>query len=1132
MVPQPSAGSSLFDSSDEDTAGRPSRLPIAIHDGSHQKENVHIYSRNNLVLDTTVTTANTTDTVDRQLSSKRPRIDSTKVLDSSLESNNATNANTHDDTTPLKRRRCPYDTPNSSVTVTTVTTVDSQMSDISSTSASLQPRFEAMTVNGKSPTQRGVPRHRLIVGNHPPRNNHTAVAVGGNLQVLGQPSPSERDDGQFLSNEDEEEDSDNLEEHCRNDQKREAVAAAVAACASKRIMEPYKGSDVSDDGEEEKKWISAPAAKTNATSLSHALALLRKRKMTATVAQEEQSEEQPSKTSMKAIKKQAKRASKQPTTTQTSRGGKRRSHRSLFQDVTINGDGFLSTRGLSKDPEKLLSLDTMALIDDLHHWCHEQRTRGFNNKRDNKIVMSRGTCEEKVIAWRIAALQEHGITITLKNANGHETSQNPPNKAPVNKPPRKIVSNEGPPEEKECMPLIPTLSKRYMDPKTGMPVYKFAVKKKDTADTIYEFRVDTGPSGIRNAGNGAFLTFLGARKLKKEYRMQQAAKKHKPFLQARDIFGRHINVKLKGEGLVEECDEDALKTSLPPLYHYDDNPHLEDNRGVPSLFGRMLDDYEDLAKATFSSSDPGCSWIDLGRYAPLLPTDRKYQSSFDIKNFVWGGMPSEYGFDINEDLDGRECVGDITDDYTGLPHSVAQQNIAMHVNETGGISALKQTVWSQEASFRGVHYCFHTHFAGRLKKGQQVEMFICYSDTYTDIRERKGYGKKTKTVKSDDHFASYLERQHVDRFNMVEEVFNEIQNVTEMYSLTELMVDIHDKVAARLSSFTRDLCKGNRLVHVPDARQIVALRRLDWLKPFLTQKIDFMQKHMTTVPSFGFPAALNQCKDNADKMAWSSWPVLIQALESNQNLVDRDRRSFLAILRKEATEEICFELSSSLLFPCSEDTWCGVARELTQDLCLAVVKERWKCEEAGNRSNLLAEFVSLASKAAAAICSPENIHQLTFSRDCWKRYSFHGTGMLKDHPQEACCIFTHSAFSFVDGKDHIPEAVVVNECTSKEVVTRRLHKDWYLCRQVLCVVDPFAKKYLDAAISKDALSIICRSCHIPMSVLSRYLVDKLQPENQVDSSHVFYGIDFESTYKFGNRLQSTSNPLMASPHKQ
>lgn len=346
---------------------------------------------------------------------------------------------------------------------------------------------------------------------------------------------------------------------------------------------------------------------------------------------------------------------------------------------------------------------------------------------------------------------------------------------------------------------------------------------------IYEFQIDTGPSWIENAGNGAFLTFLGARQWKKSITAEVRPKKLNIIEGL--IHGQWCTLKIEGEGLdsdfwkavceddddddsesfvhlsnprniamtqerlskvgsmADESEEDeyeefeeedksdgeektVMKTlpTLPPLSP-DERIAVEyppDQLGLPDSC--VLDDYEADDGVLFSSEYLGC--IDLGLYAPFLRSDRKFQSMSDIKNFIWNGLPSSYQFEFDETVgvyQTRREVADITDDLTGTPHEVARANVAMYINETGGHRHLKQSVWAKDLGDEGIHYLFHTKKIGAMKKGDIIELLICYNTSYDDVRNRQGYGRN-QSINSDAHFPTYLERQFVDRFNMTEEI--------------------------------------------------------------------------------------------------------------------------------------------------------------------------------------------------------------------------------------------------------------------------------------------------------------------------------------------------------------------------
>ena len=82
-----------------------------------------------------------------------------------------------------------------------------------------------------------------------------------------------------------------------------------------------------------------------------------------------------------------------------------------------------------------------------------------------------------------------------------------------------------------------------------------------STETLYDFRVDIKKSSIPNAGHGAFLTYLGARVLKKKAQERSSRLMNQHFivdeadvvthlpLSAKTLGGRTMNVKLTGDNL-------------------------------------------------------------------------------------------------------------------------------------------------------------------------------------------------------------------------------------------------------------------------------------------------------------------------------------------------------------------------------------------------------------------------------------------------------------------------------------------------------------------------------------------------------------------------------------------------------
>jgi hypothetical protein len=254
---------------------------------------------------------------------------------------------------------------------------------------------------------------------------------------------------------------------------------------------------------------------------------------------------------------------------------------------------------------------------------------------------------------------------------------------------------------------------------------------------MYEFRVEAKPSLIQNAGNGAFLTFLGAREAPFPIEESDTAFEVETIqpLVSRDSEGHHMNLKVVGEHLqgTNKRMQYPPPTSLPPIHGPPEEWAIGASKYPWTLKPEeehFLSNYVENSEMVFSTNQIGCSVIELGRYGPFRRSDRKLQLHYDLKNFVFSNEVSEWGFDVVEDLNGHEQVADVTDDTTGMPHCVAKQNISMYVNETGGDPDLKQTVWSGQVFDREVNYFFKTEKP--MEKGETIELLISYFGTYDE----------------------------------------------------------------------------------------------------------------------------------------------------------------------------------------------------------------------------------------------------------------------------------------------------------------------------------------------------------------------------------------------------------------
>ncbi|KAG7349165.1 hypothetical protein IV203_011762 [Nitzschia inconspicua] len=730
----------------------------------------------------------------------------------------------------------------------------------------------------------------------------------------------------------------------------------------------------------------------------------------------------------------------------------------------------------------------------------------------------------------------------------------------------------------QCLPVIPALSKRYMF--QGRPAHRLAVRSVDSIEIIYEFQVDTGPSWIENAGNGAFLTYLGARKRKETREHCQDRPEPIKYLQG-IIHDRPISLELKGDGLdacrqnawngseikyrrveddkrmssgdraSERWDEESHKetdnsdeeeeqqsdpssmqqqwlTTLPPLFP-DQSIAVENSPDQLGLGrGSSLDDYITSDHISFSSEEMGC--IDLGLYAPFMRSDKKNQSLSDIKNFIWSGLPSSYQFEFDGTQDvirNRKKVADITEDITGSPHGIARSNVAMYINETGGDRNLKQSVWANDFGVDGIHYLFHTKNIGEMKKGDTIELLISYSESYDDVRSRQGYGQND-SIKSDAHLPTYLERQFVERFNMTEEIINEMADV-DIHALCELLMKVEEQVSEVVDAFFQDMKERGSSEKIPSSQLLIALRRIHWLKPILEHKASNM------VGKWGNDASwqhvLNHCMGSVKLLGRKDWPEILNLLEDFSNQGEALKLLWDSV-RREIIDEMCYKIHPHLKLPCSEDVFCSLAINLIYDLSLSVAKNEWRWGRAQRLDFLFEAFMQLAARATADIRHPVDVSKLTLAHNCWKRYSLENRSMLKDQPEGTRCILTRRVGEEGDlGNDDPEPLVVLDEMIGNPKLLSVVHLDFYLCRQVIFVVDAFAKRYL-ADMPSYSLEVLCKHCSICVHKASSYTNRRLH----IDSNdvHPFFGsveyLQYQRGHHLRNPAESTAAPSIPYAH--
>ena len=228
--------------------------------------------------------------------------------------------------------------------------------------------------------------------------------------------------------------------------------------------------------------------------------------------------------------------------------------------------------------------------------------------------------------------------------------------------------------ELTSMTMIPHLSKTTICKITGLPIQHFCVHGFPDGkflkillaahlyisslenltfllpplDYVYDFKIEARPSNIPNAGMGAFLTFIGARRLQQKTRIRATelldARPYKELTTMRPLVaelpdGFGMGVTLTGAHLHGPYNSTyllpALKAVNPDtgrkmkvrlansqdVSYYPDELDALKNPNKDGRFGFLGIHHEDHyrcdTKKTFASAQEGCGLIDIGRYGPF-----------------------------------------------------------------------------------------------------------------------------------------------------------------------------------------------------------------------------------------------------------------------------------------------------------------------------------------------------------------------------------------------------------------------------------------------------------------------------------------------------------------------------------
>jgi len=289
-------------------------------------------------------------------------------------------------------------------------------------------------------------------------------------------------------------------------------------------------------------------------------------------------------------------------------------------------------------------------------------------------------------------------------------------------------------------------------------------------------------------------------------------------------------------------------------------------------------------------------------------------------------------------------VIDITDDSTGEPHLTAKEDVPMYVNEIGHNKSLVQNVLAREKDGRIVHY--YLHLSDRIKKGETVELLVCYTDSYEDTRERKGYGRENLDfgLQGDDDDNQRLKRNLIDRKSIVDTIcdmnLEEISQILcfikehflkSVVSSTEWFVKKANLAIKAKSPYLEKFLKLAK----PSTRQWIARRRLHWLADIFekrcTELLDISSASSEIVIGGTFEADMLMIKEVVNQMHWHSMWSLLPIFKLVRI---KDCSTLLLKMIHEILEEDNYKVSehNCLIHTHDPIVWCKVARDLVMEV--------------------------------------------------------------------------------------------------------------------------------------------------------------------------------------------------------
>ena len=333
-------------------------------------------------------------------------------------------------------------------------------------------------------------------------------------------------------------------------------------------------------------------------------------------------------------------------------------------------------------------------------------------------------------------------------------------------------------------------------------------------------------------------------------------------------------------------------------------------------------------------------------------------------------MSAAWSYGVSEELKNSPQVIDITDDRTGEPHTEAKENIPMYINEVGHDSSLEKNVLSREKDDRVVHYYAYIKYP--MKKGDVVELLVCYGEHYEGTRVRKGYGKANTRdgVKSDSDESARMRRNIAHRDSIEDTIasmtLDEIKNILHFIrsKMLKAIVSGTDWFLSKVGTLQDPYLKRFLAHCQPPCRQWIARLRLSWMRVLFQQRLK-------TVDSSKLSS--NEMRDIQKTLELMEWTVNNRDIETFKTIESTlkygNGSSVCARILLELFEENLFWASRNyaLIHVLDHGLWCSAARKLTQAISSEIVKHQKLLSIAKNYEFLQRTIFSLARKAAGDI---------------------------------------------------------------------------------------------------------------------------------------------------------------------